>query len=265
MNQILNLIGNIICVSILEEFFISFLILYLIKIFRIQNHDFFDINNDFVKKFIRLILISVIPMAVISNLLIFWKVDEGLTGIIGIILTSISIMLYLKIDVHKWVKTVFIFLTTIVAFAVFMVIEQSTIQLVFYVTKTNREYFLQNFKLTFLLTMFERVIEYAFILFVFVHKNSLVKVNIIKTVIKSRWLLTIFIFYIFINCIALIMFCEGVFTGNFLNESNGIYKVIWTLCMFILVTVDICSSWLIAMLIQIKERYKYKYGKEAKI
>jgi hypothetical protein len=109
MNQTLNFLGNVICVSIPEEFFISFLILYLVKIFRIQNHDFFDINNDFKKKFVRLLLISVIPMAIISNLLIVFKTDANLMGILGILLTSITMTIYLKIDRCKWKKTILIF------------------------------------------------------------------------------------------------------------------------------------------------------------
>ena len=265
MNQILNLVGNILCVSIPEEFFISFLILYLVKIFRIQNHDFFDINNDFRKKFIRLMLISVIPMAVVSNLLILLKVDANLMGVIGIVLTSVTMMIYLKIDIHKWQKIVFTFLITVLTFALFMVIEGCTMRLVFYVTKISREYFLQSFGLKFLLTLFERVVEYAFILFVLFNKNCLIKINIIKTVIKSKWLFIVFTLYIFLNGIALVMFCEGVFMEHILQNSNELYKVFWILGAFVLITFDICATWLIAMLIQIKERYKYKYGKEANI
>lgn len=265
MNQILNVLGNIICVSIPEEFFISFLILYLVKIFRIQNHDFFDINNDFRKKLVKLMLISVIPLAVISNLLFFTSVNSNISGLIGIVLTTLSIIIYLKIDIKKYTKIIFIFLVCILTFAIFMVIEECTMKLVFYVTKIPREYFLQTFGLRFLLTLFERVIEYVFVVFVLFNKNCLVKTNIIKTVMKSKWLFLIFTLYIFLNGTTLIIFCNGVFTEQILQHSNELYKVFWILGMFVLITFDICTAWLIAMLIQIKERYKYKYGKEAKI
>ena len=265
MNQILNLVGNIIFVSIPEEFFISFLILYLVKMFRIQNHDFFDINNDFAKKFVRLMLISVIPMAVISNLLIVLKINENITGNIGILLTSITMIIYLKIEKAKWKKIILTILMTAVSFLMFIIIEQCTIQLIFYITKTNREYFLQSFELKFLLTLFERAIEYAFIGFVLLNKNAIVKTNIIKTVIRSKWLLIIFTVYTLLNIVAVIFFSEAVLVNKILNDNNELYKIMWTLGVFIYVIIDISLAWLIAMLVQIKERYKYKYGKEAKI
>jgi hypothetical protein len=258
MNNLCELL-RIMLISIPEEFFISFLILYFIKIWRINNHDFFDISNNFKQQIIKLLLISVIPMAILSNVLVTLKVDMNLSLLIGILTTAITIILFLKIKNIS--KIILVNLVCFMSFAIFIMLEGAMYHLAYILTNTSFETTNGSLLMSLLITSFPRIIEYCFIFFVFFKKNIIIKTDVYKTIIKSKSLLIISTLYITANVSAFIIFSKCVLLGQIMGDENNIYKILITLGIFILISFDIFSMWLVTTLIQIKERYKYKYGK----
>jgi hypothetical protein len=263
MTNIINFLINIVFISIPEEFFIAFLILFFIKIFRIKNHDYFDIHNNFVKKNIRLFLYSVLPMAILSNFLSNMNIDLILLTFIGIFATTLSIVFYLKNK--SFLQNALIFVITFVVLGILYTEEGIISQIISSITYLDFAYYKNDIWSLVLISLFYRAIEYAFVGYIIFKKNSIIKVNVLKTIIKSKILLSVCCTYVILNVVALIVFCKCVVMGDILTGIDPTLKLMITLGVFILIIFDICSMWLTASLIQIKERYKYKYGKELKI
>lgn len=259
MFNVFNFIGNVLLVSIPEEFFIAFLILYLVKTFRIMNHDFFDTTDNFKGKVLRLLYISVIPMSLFSNILGLLHINELAKLFICTIGIAITIMIYLKTNIIN--KNLIIFLVTVLSITLFVVLETITFLVVNKITGVSLEYFQQTCLLSFIGTLFERVIQYSFIIFTLIYKNSITQINILTSILKTKKLLIISTTYILIHLIILIAFSEQIFYGLF-AEYDILYRVLITLIAFIITIFDLCFIWYISLSIQAKERYKYNYGKE---
>jgi hypothetical protein len=262
MSEVLNFIGNVLFVSMPEEFFITFLILYFVKIFRIHNHDYFDVHSDFAIKLKKIFFVSVLPMSILSNLIHFSNIDMGISLLIGVLVTGITVILLCK--TKSVVRIFFIIVASAVSFVIFFGVEVMTFKAVFYFTNTDLTFFQQSFWLSSLLTVFERIIEYLFIFLVLVHKNLLIKVDIFRNIIKSKLISTITCFYILVNMVVFLWLAKLFLTNNF-NNLNELQKVFLILIIFFVGMMDISIPYVITMLIQMKDRYRMKYGKEVKL
>lgn len=259
----MNIIINALCISIPEEFYLAFVVLFLVKILKICNHDYFDTSDEFLKKTIKIFFIFVMPISIITNLLLYLKVSEDLVSYIGMLMILPLILIIL--NVKKISKFLLVSLTWIISLMFVNITEFLIFQGVIYLTGNSLEYFKSSIGLKIMMTLFARIPEYVFILLTLFKKNSLIKTDVIKTIIRSKYLLIISTVYITINSIVAILVCDYVFLGKILLTTDSILKTIITLGIFIWCAINIVLYYLGTSLIQINERSKYKYGKELKV
>jgi hypothetical protein len=256
----LKMIINIICISIPEEFFITFVSLFFIKVFKVYNHNYLDIHNNFFKNLIKILLISVIPMAILSNILIALKLDESIITVIGLSITPITIILCCNIK--KIGKIMMAACITLCVFILSMLNQAIIYIIIFNLTDTTIDYFLSLEKLKILLTIFPRIIEFSIISIILIKKNSIIKTDVVKTILKSKVLIIISGGYIVSNIILSVIICKFIIVDNILVTININNKLFTALIIFTILVINIIGTWVISTFVQMEDRYRYKYGKE---
>jgi hypothetical protein len=261
MNSLVSFILNTLAISIPEEFFITYIILYFLKVFRITNRQFFDIHDDFLKNMLQVFLKSVLPMAFLSNILLAFNVSPSVTPFVGIFATTITIIWLCNIK--KVYRIIITFSITVLGMTILSVVEGIIYQCVFTVTKTNMDYFLVDEIRKIVLTLFARLIEYIFIVITIFNKNKVIKTNIIKQIIRSKALFLSFFIYILINASCFILVFKSIIIDNILNKLgiNMSFQIITTFLLLLWVCVNITVIWIVPTIIQMNEKYKNKYGR----
>lgn len=261
MNSLVNFVLNTLVISVPEEFFITYIILFFLKVFRVINHQYLDIHDDLKGNLFKIFTISVIPMALLSNILLVFKVSSSVTPFVGIIATFITIIILCK--TKKTYQILLTFLLTILGMMILCGIQAVIYQCVFVITNTNLEYFLQKEYLKIILTSFTVMIEYIIIILSLFCKNRVIKTDVVKQVFRSKPLLIIIFTYILINAICFMLVFKSIIADNLLNilNININYQILITFLLLLWACINITAIWLVPTIIQMNEKYRNKYGR----
>jgi hypothetical protein len=259
--NITNFLLSVFGFSIWEEYIVVFLTLYIIKFFKLQNHNYFEVgyNNVFFKNLIRITILSVLPVAIITNIFTELHINENITTLFSILLIYISINILLGKNISietriKFIPCVFISLLLI------CFIDLSFYKLLFNVTNTNLVYMQNHVYNKIIFGIFPRFIEFSGFSILLYKINVGIKTNIFDTIIKNKALLILTSSLIIFDATISIFFCQNIILGNILKDSSDLDKELAILGVFIVSTLNIMFGYFITTFIQLNERKKYKYG-----
>lgn len=252
-----QVILNIILTSIPEEIFITLFILILLG-----RYDYLDKDRwkDNVPK---ILLISVFPIAIISNInLEIIKISANMNLLINIVLFTIAISI-LHLHKIKNIKQILkVLLITMVGLMLFMLSEIITIVIVTYGLHASIESFNQSAILNFILFIPERLIQYGFLLYVIIKKNSLKQVIVSKLIIRNKPLKIIVIFLTMLDIGILCFSLKYLILNSVISFLQIKYQLFIIIVILSLVIINILTIWLIAICIYPKEKYLQQEKKE---
>jgi hypothetical protein len=262
MNSLVNFILNTLAISIPEEFFITYIILFFLKIFRITNHQYLDIHDNFKKNILQVFIKSVLPIAVISNLLLFFKVDASLVSMICLIMFPLSIICLLSNKIKSY-KYILIFIVSLICLSLEAALQTICYKTLFTITITDFNYFFSSENKKIVLTLLPHFIEYIFLIVAFIKSNLVIKTNIIQEFYRNKILLTFVLVFIMLNSIMFISLFKNIVDSNILNtlQYSKWMQVIITVIIFLWLCLIIFAIWFIPTIIQMNEKYRSKYGR----
>lgn len=245
---------NGILVSLPEEIFITYIILLLLG-----RYDFFA-KEKYKKSFIKVMSVTTIPMAVVSNLMKMFIKDENIILLVCIILFSLLISVLHKITSLKQYPKVLLY--TFIAYVIFMITELITVFIAIYTLGLTPSDFNHSAIQNFVIAVPERLMQYGFLIFVFLKKNGASQVNISniieenKTLKKAILAITTVTFTILIAMVKLFVF------DNILASLETKYQIFIIITTFSLAILIMLTIWILVICIYPSEKYKLKYTKE---
>lgn len=253
--SILQVIINILIVSIPEEFFITMLVLFLLGRWELWSKEFVKEN---IKK---IMFISVLPIAIITNLLKFLTpISDNIQLIISITVFAITIICLLQINKKREYIKIFGFV--ILALAIFMTTELITIFIATYGLKINILIFNKNPFFNFLIVIPERIMQYGFLLYIFLKKNSIMQINVSKIIIQNKLLRNMTILFTTIDMLIMGLMLEFIFFKNILSNLTFNQQLFIIIIGFTLIILLLLSVWIYAICIFPFEKYKQYTLKE---
>lgn len=254
--DIQNTIINTLIVSIPEEFFIAVLILILLG-----RWDFLE-NLDKIKlrgNLFKIMIISAIPMAIISDTIKYLKVDDTISLFTGIILTSISIIILTE---EKKIKIMFkILLITFLGFVIFCMTELFTLFISRYGLHINLDYINSYPMINFIMLIPERILQYGFLFIIYLKANSLSKINLFELIFKNRVIRNL---TIIMTCVDMAILCWALKYLVFLNilkDTPVMFQLFNMVIVLSVAFINIMVIWIASVYINSTEKYIQKYHK----
>lgn len=259
--DIINFLLSVFGFSIWEEYAVVFLTLYMIKLFKLQNHNYFEIgyNHVFCKSLLKIFVLSVLPIGIITNILSILHTNENIITLFSILLIYISVNILLGKNIClqtriKFIPCVFISLLLI------CFIDLSFYKLLFNITNTDFIYMQKHVYNKIIFGIFPRFIEFSGLSILLYKINTGIKTNVFDTIIKNKSLLILTSVLVIFDATILIFFCQNIILGNILKNSSNLNKELAILSVFVFSTLNILFGYFITSFVQLNERKKYKYG-----
>jgi hypothetical protein len=253
--EIINLLLNIILVSIPEEFIMTMIMLVVLRQWQFLSKEFWKIN------FIKIMITSVLPIAIITNITKFIvKIDSGTQLLMSTILFIITISILINIKtIKQFFKTCgFI----IISIALFILSELITAFICKYGLKIDIVSINLNPYLIFSIAIPERIIQYGCILFIFIKKNSLVQINLLNMIKQNILLRNIIVLFTTIDIIMIIIMLKYVFIENILYVLTFNQQLVIIIMGFSMIILFMLSMWIYIICIFPFEKYKQNQIKE---
>jgi len=193
----LKVLGDIVLVSIPEEFFIVMLALLLLGKFDFLQSD--DKEERKIKKYdVTRVAFLVISTAVISNILRCLNADPNLLLLICVLYIFIFILVIYKMY-WDWGEILKTFLFTLLSVIVFALIEFSYAPLFFYIFNMTVDDLNNSVLIKFVWAIPERLVEYLLLGFLIARKATFLKARIVKVILRDRLLTVITLLALFFN------------------------------------------------------------------
>jgi hypothetical protein len=222
-------------------------------------------KENWKENLLKIMIISVIPMAIFSNFIIYLGTTlnsnfiEGIKPIIGVTLTGLTIVGICGIKTKKELGKILLF--TLVAFVLFFASEMITFMIVILglhsdISKLNLTPFLN-----FVMFIPERLFQYGFLTYVVIKKNSLTQISLAKLVFKNKLLKNILIVVALGDLIIIFLFFRYIFVTNTLSILGFEGELFLVVTGLSLIIINVFALLLIAVSIYQKEKYNQRHGK----
>jgi hypothetical protein len=210
----------------------------------------------------KVMFFSVIPLAIVVGIIDYLHIQILIDFkiIIGSILTGLSIALICDAKAIKDFGKI-MFLGT-VGFLTFIFIDLINAIIIVYGAKVNIVEFNTSPYLNFFIGTPERIVQYCFLIYVFIKKNCLSQVDFNKLLSQNKQLKYILIGFTTLAFIMLIFIIKYIFWSNILEPLSTDAELVITILTLSSVIFIAIVPWLIAMNIYSNEKYLKRYGKE---
>lgn len=251
---------NALIVSVPEEFFIAVLILVILK------KSSFLTKEHWKENLFRIMVISVIPMAIVSNAIDYVAHNlhieslQAIKPLIGILGTAVTIMGICGVKSKKEFFKIILF--TFIGFILFILTELITAVVIKYGLQDGLIELNKSPYLNFVMFIPERLAQYGFITYIFLKKNGLSQINISKVILQNKLLRNISIMFSLIDIFILILITKYVFFSRLLEVLPLTSQLFIVVIGLSLVIINVLAILLTAICIYPEQKYLRKYGKE---
>jgi hypothetical protein len=253
--------------SIPEEIFITMIILKYLKVYGYYTKERLKENLT------KVLLVSVIPMAILSNTLTYAATTlhietlESIKPIIGILVTALTIV---KLSNKKFKTALW---TTVKGFAFFMLTEMITFLIAKYGLQIDLNTLNESAYFNFILFFPERFVQYGILIFTFKKQNSMLSetktiemLKEAKKIIDGNKLVSNIIFCFNIISITFLMIVARLIVFDHILEKIPIkYQLIIVVTFLTMPLLVPLGTWLATITILNQRKYNEEYGKEVKI
>ncbi|KMT22916.1 hypothetical protein [Clostridium cylindrosporum] len=247
-----DIVLNILLCSIPEEIFIVAMALIFMKRFDYIDKYLLKIN------LIKVLSIVVVPSAILSNIMVYvLHINENLNLIINIL--SMVIMICILLKTKKVFKVVMYLLFSVV---VFMIIQLTTVGMIFYVLSLDGDIINQSAIMNFKLTLPGRIIEFTIIYLIYLKKNSMSEFKIMKVWMGNFPLRITTIIYSIINIFICMIIYSSFINNNSLKCLLQNTQILIVTIIFVLLILNFMLPWIIILTIYPSERYRSNVSKK---
>lgn len=247
--SITDLILNILIVSIPEEFIMTMCILIVLRQWQFLSKFFWQQNM------IRVMIISVIPIAIITNILKFViKIDDGSQLLISTTLFIIAVSILINVKTIKQFLKVCGF--SLIGIALFILTELITAFILKYGLKIDMAHIPLDPLLIFLVAIPERILQYGVLLYIYIRQNSLIQINIINMIKQNKLLQSIIILFTTIDIFITILMLKYIFIENILHSLSLEQQMFIIIIGFSMIILSMLSMWIYVISIFPLEKYK---------
>lgn len=247
-SKFFTVLANTLINSIPEEAFLAMFCLTLLKEF-----DFLKSKVEGQNRFKRVdivdISVPVLLTAAISNLSRYSGAQVSAVFLISLCTMFISILIRFKrySDFTAALKTLG---CTILSFLLLLTIENSYMPLVLYATNRSIHDFNNSVFLNFLLSLPERLIEFALLSYLLLKKTRSVRVSVIKQILRSKILILLTLSLISVNLFAFLLMGKSFIFDRMLEGLSLLTQTAEIIVLLLLPVVNfaalICTIWYIS-------------------
>lgn len=242
---------NLVINSLAEELFLVAFSLVLLKRFDLLKPE----KSNIIK-----ISVPVVISAALSNVLRYTSVNIDLVSLICPFVMYVFMLLVYKVTSVK--QALKFLICTIISLMMLLIAEMTYIPMVVYLTGKELTEYNHSIYLNFLLALPRGVILYTILFYILIKKESLVNINVLKVIVKSKSIAAVTVFVLLFNMVFLFIMWKLITYDKILVHLSSATQIVVIIASILFPIFNVIALWCMIFGLKSKEVYEKTLSKE---